>query len=479
MNRTWIAALLLLCCGATYGQSLVKQNVFKDITLRAEVRNQRYARPSPAGRYRNAGKPVAFYVGDSTMRTLTDGNGWSGEWGFGLFAQEWFDKNELVVENHALGGTSSRTYYNYEWPTVKQGIREGDYVVISFGHNDGGSLWEKRSTISGTSATETREVTNDRGVKETVYSYGQYLRMFVDETIALGATPILCSRTPRGSFSNGALSLDNNYRQWAKAIADEKGIAFIDIEGVANPMYTAFGEWKVTQLYYNGTLHTSLIGAWHNAYCAALSIAANESNPLHKYLLDTTPPKQEIDRSEGNGHYTFVVGDASSTSTTSSRNAFRSGKWSLIYNTLEKADTVLLVFGSSELKSVQSAGELGVIQSADESREPKSMSSTGRWEVVGSYGWYMHYFINDIKEKGAVAVIVNDESNAPEKVLGWNRQLAERFGVELRTYSATGISDVTAPADAKPAPSYNLSGQTVADGYKGIVIKNGRKYIVR
>ena len=146
---------------------------------------------------------------------------------------------------------------------------------------------------------------------------------------------------------------------------------------------------------------------------------------------------------------------------------------------VEKADTVLLVFGSSELKSVQSAGELGVIQSADESREPKSMSSTGRWEVVGSYGWYMHYFINDIKEKGAVAVIVNDESNAPEKVLGWNRQLAERFGVELRTYSATGISDVTAPADAKPAPSYNLSGQTVADGYKGIVIRNGRKYVVR
>lgn len=477
MTRNWLtAALLLLCAATTYGQQLVEENVFKDITMRADVRNQRFKRPSPAGKYRKTGKPVAFYIGDSTMRTLTDGSGWSGEWGFGLFAQEWFDANELVVENHALGGTSSRTFYNYEWPTVKNGIREGDYVVISFGHNDGGNLWEKRSTIGGTSPTETRVVTNDKGVQETVYSFGQYLRMFVDETVALGATPILCSRTPRGSFSNGTLSLDKNYRQWAKTIAEEKGVAFIDLEGVANPIYTAFGEWKVAQLYYNGTLHTSLLGAWHNAWCAALSIAADESNPLRQYLLDTTAPKLNVDRSEEGGHHTFVVGNADNTS---SRGSFRSGIWSLVYNTLEPSDTVMLVFGANELKSMTASGELGVIQSAEESREVKQMSSTGRWEVVGSYGWYLHYFINDTREKGAVPVIVNDDSSTPEKVMEWNRQLAERFGVELRTYSVTTIADVMATVDSHRSPAYSLSGQLVSDGYKGIVVRNGRKYTVR
>ena len=117
-------------------QKIVDQNVFKDITTLAKVRSTRFLRPSPAGKLRKEGKPVAFYIGDSTMRTNSNGEGWNGQWGFGLFAQEWFDDNELVVENHALGGTTSVTFYDNEWPTVKKGIREGDFVVIDFGHND-------------------------------------------------------------------------------------------------------------------------------------------------------------------------------------------------------------------------------------------------------------------------------------------------------------------------------------------------------
>ena len=129
--------LLLMTCENTFSATpLVNESVFKDITKLAKVRNTRMERPSPAGKLRKSGKPVAFYIGDSTMRTLTSGSGWNGQWGFGLFAQEWFDEAELVVENHALGGTTSVTYYDNEWSKVKQGIQEGDYVVISFGHND-------------------------------------------------------------------------------------------------------------------------------------------------------------------------------------------------------------------------------------------------------------------------------------------------------------------------------------------------------
>ena len=429
--KSILTAAILAGTLTTNGQALVSDNVYKDITTIAEVRNTRFARPSPAGQLRKAGKPVAFYIGDSTMRTLTSGDGWSGEWGFGLFAQQWFDPAELVVENHALGGTSSRTYYNYEWPTVKKGIRAGDYVVISFGHNDGGSNWTTKSTISGTSDTETLEVTNDKGVSETVYSYGQYLRMLVDETLNLGATPIICSRTPRGTFTNGQLTMDSNYRQWAKTIAQEKGVAFIDIEGVANPIYTKFGQWKTEQLYYNGTLHTSLLGAWHNAYCAALSIAANDDNPLRPYLLDTTPPTLTIERQPGRP-YTFYVGG----SDTSARGTLRCGHWSLVYNTLEAGDTVMLAFGQNELASITTDGELGCLQTDDEQREHRKMTSPARWEVVGSYGWYIHYFLNDIAEKGAVGVLVNDAENTPAQVIAWNNTLAQRHGALLRQMNA-------------------------------------------
>lgn len=57
------------------GANLVSENVFKDITMLPEVRNTRYLRPSPAGSLRKPGKTMAFYIGDSTMRTLTAGDG--------------------------------------------------------------------------------------------------------------------------------------------------------------------------------------------------------------------------------------------------------------------------------------------------------------------------------------------------------------------------------------------------------------------
>lgn len=48
------------------------------------------------------------------------------------------DSNRITVENHALGGTSSRTFYNRLWPDVIKGVRPGDWVIIELGHNDNG-----------------------------------------------------------------------------------------------------------------------------------------------------------------------------------------------------------------------------------------------------------------------------------------------------------------------------------------------------
>lgn len=460
-----IVTILLMLTGFTvHAQQLVSENVFKDITKLADVRQNRFTRPSPAGKTRKSGKPVAFYIGDSTMRNGTAGNGWNGEWGFGLFVQQWFDADRLVVENHALGGTSSRTYYNYEWPTVKQGIQEGDYVVIAFGHNDGGSNWDTKSVIGGTSATDTRVVTNNKGVEETVYSFGQYMRMFIDEVRALGATPILCSRTPRGSFSNGKLGMDTNYRQWGKTVAEEKGVSYIDLEGVANPIYNAYGEWKTTQLYRNGTLHTSLLGAWHNAYCAALAIAADEQNPLHQYLLDTTPPRLPVSRTAGKA-CSFTIGG----SDMSARLAFNSGRWDLVYNTLETGDTVRFAFGDNELKSMTDNGEMGCIQSANDSQEMKQMSATSRWELVGSYGWYVHYFLNDCKEKGAVAVLVTQDGTTPDVVAEWNEQLASEYNVVLSRLDTKGLPKV---------PSIGGGREYLTRGVVALPAPNGRGIFV-
>ena len=51
------------------------------------------------------------------------------------------------------------------------------------------------------------------------------------------------------------------------------------------------------------------------------------------------------------------------------------------------------------------------------------------------------------------------------------------FYVEVRETSTTGISTVKTKADEADSPIYNLRGQRVSSSYKGIVIKNGKKYI--
>jgi hypothetical protein len=49
-----------------------------------------------------------------------------------------------------------------------------------------------------------------------------------------------------------------------------------------------------------------------------------------------------------------------------------------------------------------------------------------------------------------------------------------------KALEATGISTVTSAAEADAnAPVYNLCGQRVAPGAKGIVVRKGRKYVVR
>ena len=51
------------------------------------------------------------------------------------------------------------------------------------------------------------------------------------------------------------------------------------------------------------------------------------------------------------------------------------------------------------------------------------------------------------------------------------------FGFKYVTGTSTGISDIQAPKSSKDGATFNLLGQKVANDAKGIVIKNGKKFI--
>ncbi|WP_186815401.1 SGNH/GDSL hydrolase family protein [Candidatus Dactylopiibacterium carminicum] len=74
-------------------------------------------------------------LGDSTMTTYTEDR--RPQMGWGEATQQFFDSS-VKVQNWALGGRSSRSFYKEasRWPTILPQIASGDYVIIQFGHND-------------------------------------------------------------------------------------------------------------------------------------------------------------------------------------------------------------------------------------------------------------------------------------------------------------------------------------------------------
>jgi lysophospholipase L1-like esterase len=107
------------------------------------------------GEARQAAKPTLFLVGDSTVKVGT-----TGQVGWGERIADYFDPARIAVVNDARGGRSSRTFLTEGlWDRVLTDVRQGDFVVMQFGHNDGSALFDTnppRGSIKGT-GEETRD----------------------------------------------------------------------------------------------------------------------------------------------------------------------------------------------------------------------------------------------------------------------------------------------------------------------------------
>src|SRR6476660_4930239 len=85
-------------------------------------------------------KPVFYIIGDATVEN-GDGTGKSQLWGWGSFMSGYFDTTKIGIQNHAIGGRSSRTFLTEGlWNKIMADLKKGDYVIMQFGHNDSGPL---------------------------------------------------------------------------------------------------------------------------------------------------------------------------------------------------------------------------------------------------------------------------------------------------------------------------------------------------
>ena len=148
-------------------------------------------------------KPVFYIIGDSTVKN-GDGTGKNNQMGWGTVITPYFDTTKIDVRNHAIGGRSTRTFItDGRWGRILETLKKDDYVIIQFGHNDQSPLDDTaraRGTIKGISEDSTEIYNPIRKMKETVHTYGWYIRKYVRETKAKGAIPVVCSLIPRENW---------------------------------------------------------------------------------------------------------------------------------------------------------------------------------------------------------------------------------------------------------------------------------------
>ena len=86
-----------------------------------------------------------------------------------------------------------------------------------------------------------------------IYTYGEYLRIYVDEIRARGANPLLLSLTSRkGRGEDGKIHPSTDKTEVIKAVAEEKGVPFIDFNSAICDKYNnVFDSAKVEYLYYS------------------------------------------------------------------------------------------------------------------------------------------------------------------------------------------------------------------------------------
>lgn len=233
-------------------------------------------------------KPVLYIIGDSTVRN-GDGTGRNRQWGWGSFIANYFDTTRISIQNHAIGGRSSRTFITEgRWDRIVKNLNKGDYVIIQFGHNDSGPLDDTaraRGTIRGT-GNESKEIYNPILKKqEVVYTYGHYLRTYIRETKGKGAIAIVCSPIPRNDWRQGKVTRSkDSYSGWAQEVASEEAAFFIDLNDLVAGQYEQMGPDAVRAFFPADHTHTEINGARLNARIVVDELKRIKPGKLKRYM---------------------------------------------------------------------------------------------------------------------------------------------------------------------------------------------------
>lgn len=173
-------------------------------------------------------KIIVYLIGDSTMadKEIIE----YPETGWGMPFHYFFDST-VTVDNRAKNGRSTRTFIEEgRWQPVVDNLREGDYVLIQFGHNDEVPTKKSYTTEDQFTANLTRFVTESRNKK---------------------AIPVLITPVARRKFdSTGKIEETHAvYTQLVKAVAKKYDVPLIDLDEESQQLVQQLGPETSKYLY--------------------------------------------------------------------------------------------------------------------------------------------------------------------------------------------------------------------------------------
>lgn len=227
---------------------------------------------------KDSSKPTVWIIGDSTVSSFAD-NYYYPRYGWGTQIDKYLD-GTYEVKNIALSGRSSKSYVNdKEYKELTAGMKQGDYLLIGFGHND-----EK---------AEADRYTDPNGDYKTAGSFANSLyENYIKPAQAAGTTVILCTpivrRTATAEWSDSNLHITKDsgdfkggdYAQSIRNLGKELDIPVVDMTKMTKELYDTLGPdetvnlhaWTSSKATSVDNTHTNIYGGTYNAYLVTKTI---------------------------------------------------------------------------------------------------------------------------------------------------------------------------------------------------------------
>jgi lysophospholipase L1-like esterase len=170
-----------------------------------------------------------YLAGDSTVSNYEKNRAPRAGWGQIL---QCFMKEEIVVQNEAASGRSSKSYIDEgRLDIIDRTITEGDYLFIQFGHNDS-KVDKERYTEPST-------------------SFKSYLALYIDVARKNHAYPLLITPVQRRMFNaRGELQETHGiYPEAMRELAKTLEVPLIDLTEKSRELFEQLGPERTKDLF--------------------------------------------------------------------------------------------------------------------------------------------------------------------------------------------------------------------------------------